>query len=151
MDAIAALVDQLGAWLWFALAVALFILETIVPGIHFLWFGMAAGVVGIFALLVPMSWQLQLIAFGLISIATLFLVRRSSSSDVAKSDEPTLNVRGAQYIGRRVEVADAIVNGRGKVRIGDTLWAAEGEDAAAGTAVEVTGVDGTVLVVARTE
>ena len=60
-------------------------------------------------------------------------------------------MRGAQYIGRKVVVADAIRNGRGRVRVGDTIWAAEGEDAAEGTEVEVTGVNGIVLVVARSD
>jgi membrane protein implicated in regulation of membrane protease activity len=44
-------------------------------------------------------------------------------------------------------VEQAIENGRGKVRVGDTLWSAEGPDAPAGTRVTVTGTRGTVLVV----
>ena len=83
--------------------------------------------------------------------STVFWVRRYSREDVAKTDEPQLNIRGAQYIGRKVIVEDAIRNGRGKVRVGDTIWAAEGEDAPRGSEVEVTGVNGTVLVVSRTE
>jgi membrane protein implicated in regulation of membrane protease activity len=58
-------------------------------------------------------------------------------------------VRGAQYIGRRVTVEEAIVSGRGKVRVGDTIWPAQGEDAAKGSLVQVVGVNGTVLVVER--
>lgn len=149
MDALSHLITQFGAWLWFALATLLFILETIVPGIHFLWFGVSAAVVGLIALLLPIAWQWQLIIFALTSIATLFMVRRSNRSSVASTDEPILNIRGAQYIGRNVIVEDAIVNGRGRVRVGDTIWSAEGEDAPAGASVEVTGVNGTVLVVAR--
>jgi membrane protein implicated in regulation of membrane protease activity len=45
-------------------------------------------------------------------------------------------------------VEQAIENGRGRVRVGDTLWSAEGPDAPAGTRVTVTGSKGTVLVVA---
>lgn len=143
------LIEQFGAWLWFALAVILLVLETIVPGLHFVWFGISAAVVGAIALLVPMAWQWQLILFTLIALASVFWMRRSSSSDVAKSDEPTLNVRGAQYIGRRVVVDTAIVGGRGRVKVGDTIWQAEGEDVAAGQTVEVTGVNGVALVVSR--
>ncbi len=150
MEALFELLTQFGVWLWFALAIALFVLETIVPGIHFLWFGVSAAFVGLVALLVPIAWQWQLILFAIASIATLFMVRRSSRADVATTDEPVLNIRGAQYIGRNVTVEDAIVNGRGRVRVGDTVWSAEGEDAATGSSVEVTGVNGTVLVVART-
>lgn len=151
MQFLADLVDQFGAWLWFAAAVALFVLETIVPGIHFLWFGVSAALVGLIALLIPLAWQWQLILFTLISVATLFWVRRSSRADVAKTDEPVLNIRGAQYIGRKVTVEDAIINGRGRVRVGDTIWPAQGEDASVGTNVKVVGVNDMVLVVERME
>jgi len=147
MQFVSNLVTQFGAWLWFALASLLIVLETLVPGVHFLWFGMAAGVVGVLALTVPISWPWQIIAFALISVASVFWVRRYARADAADSDEPELNVRAAQYIGRNVEVVDAIRNGRGKVRVGDTVWAAEGEDVPQGTEVRVTGVNGTVLVV----
>ena len=145
------LFGQFGSWLWFAVAVALFILETIVPGVHFLWFGVAAGIIGALALAVPMAWTWQIILFSLISFVTVFMVRRSGWGDNAKTDEPVLNVRGAQYIGRTVVVEEAIRNGRGRVRVGDSVWAAEGEDAPVGARVEVTGVNGIVLVVATAD
>ena len=147
MQTVSDLFGQLGAWLWFALAVVMFVMETLVPGIHFLWFGVAAGIVGALALIAPMAWTWQVILFAAISVATVFWVRRYGRSDGAQTDEPVLNVRGAQYIGRKVIVEEAIVNGRGKVRVGDTIWAAEGEDAVRGASVEVTGVNGIVLVV----
>jgi membrane protein implicated in regulation of membrane protease activity len=142
-------IAKYGPSLWFALTVVLFLLETVVPGVHFLWFGVAAAIVGALALALPMAWQVQLILFSVVAIITVFLARRSGSGTNAKSQEPDLNVRGAQYIGRKVLVEDAIRNGRGRVRVGDTIWGAEGEDAVAGTEVEVTGVNGTMLVVAR--
>jgi membrane protein implicated in regulation of membrane protease activity len=42
-------------------------------------------------------------------------------------------------------VEEPIVHGRGKVRIGDTLWMAEGPDAPAGAEVRVTAAQGAVL------
>ena len=66
----------LGPWNWFILAVLLFTLETVVPGVHFLWFGLAAVVVGLLALATGIAWQWQLIAFGVISVLTVFWVRR---------------------------------------------------------------------------
>jgi inner membrane protein len=149
MELISSLIDQFGVWLWFAMAVILLVLETIIPGLHFVWFGIAAVIVGMIALAVPMAWQWQLILFTLIALLSVFWMRRNSRADVATSDEPNLNVRGAQYIGRRFVVDTAIVNGTGRVRVGDTVWAAEGEDAPAGASVEVTGVNGTRLVVVR--
>lgn len=148
MDAVSTFLSY-GPWLWFAAGVALLFLETLIPGLHFLWFGIAAAMTGAIALSTPLTWQIQLVIFALISIASVFLVRKFARPELAKTDEPVLNVRGAQYIGRKVEVVDAIRNGRGRVRVGDTVWGAEGEDAAAGTEVEVQGVNGTVLVVAK--
>lgn len=66
---------------------------------------------------------------------------------VSLSDQPDLNRRGAQYIGRIVTVQEPIVAGRGKVSIGDTLWPVEGQDIAAGARVKIMAVRGTVLVV----
>lgn len=141
--------SQYGPWLWFVIAVILFVLETIVPGVHFLWFGVAAGVIGAIAIALPLGWEWQLVLFSIVSFVTVYLIRRSGAGDGAKTDEPVLNIRGAQYIGRKVKVEEAIRNGRGKVRVGDTIWSAEGEDAPHGAEVEVTGVNGTVLVVQR--
>jgi hypothetical protein len=85
--------------------------------------------------------------FAAISVATVFWVRGFSRSKDATSDEPTLNVRGSQYTGRTVIVEDPIAGGRGRVRVGDTLWPAQGPDAAKGSKMRVTGCNGTVLVV----
>ncbi|MDX2309274.1 MAG: NfeD family protein [Hyphomicrobium sp.] len=154
MTDIAAQVSSLGYWSWLILALILMALETVVPGIHFLWFGVAALVVGIIVAIasaagmseaLTLPWQFVL--YAAIAFLTVFIVKRFAKPEAAKSDEPTLNVRGSQYIGKRFVVEEAIVNGRGKIRVGDTLWAAVGEDAARGTMVEVTGVDGTALVV----
>ncbi len=67
-----------------------------------------------------------------------------------KSDHPDLNRRAAQLVGRVLVVAEAIDGGRGKVRIGDTLWPAEGPDAPSGAEVRVVAAKATVLVVERT-
>lgn len=145
---------NLGFWNWFLLGLMLIALETFVPGVHFLWFGLSAIVVGVIAFVATaaghvelFSWPWQLVVFALISVATVFWVRGYARSKDAESDLPDLNVRGAQYVGRLVVVEDAIADGRGRVRVGDTLWPAQGADAAKGARVKVTGVNGTVLVV----
>ena len=142
---------NLGAWNWFIAAVVLIVLELIVPGVHFLWFGLAAIIVGGVALVSGIAWQWQVIIFAVLAVAMVFLVRRYANSAGMRSDTPDLNVRGAQYIGRIVVVSDAIRQGRGKVRVGDTVWHAEGEDAAVGARVKVVGVDGTAMVVERVD
>ena len=66
---------------------------------------------------------------------------------ISTSDEPDLNARARQLIGRVVAVEGPIENGRGKVRIGDTMWLAAGPDCPAGTSVRVIRVNGLVLIV----
>ena len=141
---------NLGAWNWLILAVVLFVLETLVPGVHFLWFGMAAALIGGVTLSAEelgmgFDWPYQLMAYGLLSVAAVFAVRRYMPSDADESDQPDLNIRGQQYVGGTYIVEEAITGGRGRIRVADTLWTAEGEDAPVGATVKVTGVNGTVL------
>jgi membrane protein implicated in regulation of membrane protease activity len=122
--------------------------------VHFLWFGISAVLVGIVAFLAAalglgeaFSLPWQLVLFALVSVVAVFWVRRLSRHEQAVTDQPDLNVRGAQYIGRIVVVEDAISGGRGRVRVGDTLWPAQGSDTAKGARVKITGTNGTVFVV----
>ena len=48
-------------------------------------------------------------------------------------------------IGQRYELVEAIVNGRGKVRVGDGQWLVTGTDLPLGSTVEVVAVDGNTL------
>jgi hypothetical protein len=154
MAAITDFVVRLGFWAWILAGLILMALETFVPGVHFLWFGFAAVLVGTlvfaagafgYAELLTCPWQL--VTFALVSVMAVFWLRSISRAKDAPSDEPDLNVRGAQYVGRIVTVEDAIAGGRGKVRVGDTLWPAKGPDAAKGARVKVTGTSGTALIV----
>lgn len=138
----------LGPWNWFLVAALLLILETVVPGVHFVWFGFAAAIVGLLALSVDIAWAWQLIVFGLVACVVVYVMRRYVDPKRTLSDQPDLNERGQQYVGRTAVVEDAIAEGRGKVRIGDSLWIVKGADAPSGATVKVTGVDGTVLIVA---
>ena len=67
--------------------------------------------------------------------------------DPIASEDPNLNNRGARLTGEVVTVVEAIADGRGRVKVGDTEWSARGGDAAAGARVRVTGADGAVLLV----
>ncbi len=138
---------NLGAWNWFIVAVALFALESVVPGVHFVWFGIAAVIVGALGLTIDIAWEWQLITFAIISCITVFFARRYASPEVAASDQPELNLRAEQYVGRVVMVEEAISDGRGKVRVGDTVWNAQGSDTPQGARVKITGTNGTCLLV----
>lgn len=139
----------LGAWNWLIFALILYALEAVVPGVNLIWFGTAALVVGLLVFGTGITWPWQLVVFAALSICTAFLVRKYARAKTHTSDLPDLNVRGAQYIGREFVVAEPIHGGRGRIRVGDTLWQAEGEDAPVGTRVKVTSVQNTILKVER--
>jgi len=65
--------------------------------------------------------------------------------------ETLLNDRSLAMVGARATVCDALSNGRGKVRLGDGVWLADGPDLAEGTSVVVSAVRGTRLVVQAAE
>ena len=135
-------------WSWLLLGALLLCLEIVMPGVHFVWFGFAACIVSAIVFATGIAWGWQLITFAMTAAAFVLFLRGYASPLRLRSDEPDLNVRGHQYIGRTVVVEDAIAGGRGKVRIGDTTWTATGPDLPAGASVRITGVDGIVLVVA---
>lgn len=147
MNIITDFFTSLGAWNWFIVAAIMALLETVVPGIHFMWFGLAAVVLGVIVLLFPMPVAAQLVVFGIVSLAMILIARRYWSAQEMKTDAPDLNVRGQQYVGRIVTVVEPIERGRGKVQVGDTVWTAEGPDLPEGDRAKVTGVNGTVLIV----
>lgn len=153
MENFLALLVGLGFWSWLAIALVLMALETIIPGVHFLWFGLAAFIVGLLVAMITamgmgdaFPFALQLVVFALLSVATVFGLKKLTGAD-PNAHQVDINAPGSQFIGRIVVVEEAIKSGRGKVRAGDSVWLAEGEDAYVGAKVLVTGVNGTALVV----
>ena len=62
-----------------------------------------------------------------------------------RSDKPLLNQRANQLIGHVAALDQAIVNGRGRVQIGDAFWDVEGPDLPVSTPVRVVAVNGMTL------
>lgn len=132
---------------WWLLALVLIGAELMAPGFFMLWIGIAAAALGVVLVFVPdMAFGAQAVWFAVLALISCFVywrfVRRAMDE---RSDQPHLNRRAEQYIGRRFVLETAIVNGQGKARVGDTLWLAEGPDLPSGTPVEVVGVDGSTL------
>jgi len=134
-------------WHWWILGMILLGIEVFAPGFFFLWFGVAAVVVGFILLIDPnLSWQLQIILYALLSVASLLVWRvwlRSSLSP--PTDQPTLNRRAEQYRNRTLTLEQPIVNGRGRIRVDDSWWSVQGEDLPAGTSVRVVEANSTIL------
>ncbi|HVV96114.1 MAG TPA: NfeD family protein [Rhodanobacteraceae bacterium] len=132
---------------WWLLALVLIATEIVMPGYFMLWIGIAAGIMGIVTFVAPsLSPLVQTIVFALLAVASCAIYWRFLRPLAEhRDDQPLLNRRGQRMVGRRVVVVEPIVNGRGKVKVGDGSWLAEGPDVAAGTEVEVVAVDGTTL------
>ena len=133
-------------WHWWVLAVILLALEVAAPGTFFLWLAIAAGAVGLIVLISPeLLWQIQVLLFAVGGVAAVLGWRAWQRRHPQASEDPTLNRRGAQYVGQVFHLTDAIRDGRGRMRVGDTTWRVAGPDLPAGAKVRVTGVEGTVL------
>ncbi len=150
MSGLLSFLSGLQYWHWFIAALVLGILEVVLPGAIFVWFAIAAAVLGVVLFLIPqLPWQVQLILFGLLSFGAIAAWRRYKREHPETTDQPTLNRRGHQYEGKVLEIVDSIENGYGKAKLGDGVWTVRGPDAPAGARVRVVGVENTVLVVER--
>ena len=151
MNDISSLFIEFGGWSWLILGAILLALEIMVPGIFMLWLGLAAMVTGLATLLFSVNVQAQLIIFAITSVITVLIGRKLFAARNNDTDQPYLNQRRGQLIGKTFVVTSSIENGRGKVKIGDTVWTAEGPDTQIGDRVRVIGVDGNRVLVERTE
>ena len=143
-------------WYWLAFGIVLMLVEVLVPGVLFLWLGAAAIVTGLILLGVPeMGWQLQLVVFAILSVVSVFVGRKYVYTNPEPTDHPTLNRRGENFIGQQYTLEGATDGGKGRIKIGDSLWAVavspQGAELAADTRVTVTSVDGSTLVVEAVE
>jgi inner membrane protein len=135
----------LGAWNWMILAAVLFVLELTAPGIFLMWFGVAAAVTGLIVFRYDIGWQWQLIWFCGLSLASVLVAVKYLRKHPFESERPLLNERATQLIGQTFDLIDPIVNGRGSVKIGDSIWRVEGPELPMGARIRVVGADGTVL------
>ena len=133
-------------WQWWVVAVLLMVVEMLLPGAFFLWMGFAAALVGLILLLIPaVSFHFQVGAFAVLSVVAVLLARVYLHRNPLASDQPGLNRRSAQYIGRTLVLTEPIVNGYGTVRVDDSTWRVHGPDSPVGSVVEVVQADGAVL------
>ena len=133
-------------WVWMILGCLLVSAELLAPGYFLMWIGGAALATGLATAFLPLGVALQLGLFGVIAIAAVS-VGRHYFADNTPSADPDLNNRAARMIGATGTVVEAIDAGRGRVKIGDSVWNASGADLAIGTKVRITGLDaGTVQI-----
>lgn len=148
---IVSFLSSLGLWTWWIIGFALIAIEIVAPGTFFLWFGLAAFVVGVLNFIfgadsTVFGWQAQAIVFALLAIGFAVIGRRwAAKNGPADTDKPNLNDRGAQLIGTVAILTEAISEGSGRAKVGDSTWRVAGVDLAKGERVKVISVEGSTL------
>ncbi len=135
-------------WYWLVLGLVLIGLETVLPGVFLVWFGLAALVTAGVALLIG-SLTVQILAFAAVSVAAVLAGRTWQRRQTKPAD--VLNQRGAHLIGRQVTLATATVNGIAHAALDDGSWRVSSLDGdlPAGTQCIVRGLEGATLLVER--
>jgi inner membrane protein len=141
------MLNALSQWDWLALAVILLIAEVLVSGGFLLWIGISAALVGVLVWIYPLviTWGIQMLLFSALAIISSICWWAYLKRNPIATDEPFLNLRSNQYIGRVFELSEPIINGRGKIKSGDSYWTVTGPDLPVGSKVKVIAADGVVL------
>jgi len=137
-------------WHWLVVAAIFAVIEVAVPAMVCIWFAAAAlGTAGIAWLAPNLAWEHQALIFAALAIAGVAIGRIAFARFGERSSEIHLNRRANGYIGRIFTLERPIIDGRGRLRVDDTTWLVEGPDLPAGTRVQVTSVNNTLLRVSQ--
>lgn len=135
-------------WVWTILAALIGLSELHTPGSYLIWIAVGAALTAAADAIWSLSLSAQLGTFAAASavscVGGYFVYRRFNHPIDSRV---RLNQRHLQMIGARGVVRVPIVNGRGKVQLGDTVWLAEGPELPEGSPIVVSGVRGSLVVV----
>ena len=133
-------------WYWAILGAVFAVIEVAVPAMVCIWLAAAAlGVAAISWRYPGLSWEHQGLIFAALAVASVALGRTAFARARSGEGERRLNRRAESYVGRMFTLDGAIVDGRGRLRVNDTIWLVAGPDLPAGTRVRVTGAENTIL------
>ncbi|MEB5697357.1 NfeD family protein [Klebsiella aerogenes] len=133
---------------WLTLGGLLLAAEMLGSNGYLLWSGVAGIVTGLLTWAIPFSWEWQGTLFAVLTLLAAWLWSKWLRKRMRQQRpaDAQLNQRGQQLIGRRFTLDNALENGRGHVRVGDSSWPViADEDLAAGSKVEVVAVEGITL------
>ena len=132
-------------YIWLGLAALLALAELFVPGVFLIWVAAAAAVTGILSLFIDLTVAGQLTLFGLSTIFAVLGGRRWYLTHNVESENPLLNNRAAQLIGKTVTIVESVSATSGRVKVADGEWPAKGPDMEKGTVAKVAAVENGVL------
>jgi membrane protein implicated in regulation of membrane protease activity len=137
-------------WTWAIGALAAAVLEIFVPGAYLIWIAVGAAITALATFAFVLSLTAQLVIFVIASsvacVAGYFVYQKLITPRAGSATPP--NQRELDMVGAHGVLFEAIVNGQGKVSLGDSVWLAQGADMPAATPVVVTAVRGTMVIVA---
>jgi hypothetical protein len=150
MDALIGFLDALTIWHWWGFAAVLLTLELLTGTTYLLWPTAAAALVGLLSGGGPFSlgWEIQLLAFAAVTTVLTLAGDKFVAKRWLRTERPELNERALQLAGERVVATTDFEAGQGRVRLGDSVWAAElavGGAVSKGAVLEIVGVDGATL------
>lgn len=129
-------------WLWFGAGLLLAALEMVVPGVYLIWLALAALATGLLVLAGDPSLPLQIVNFVFLSLIFAYSARRWLRDRPIESSDPLMNNRAGRLVGQNAIVTQAIEDGEGRVRVGDSEWLASGPDVPVGARVRISGHNG---------
>ncbi|OJX68531.1 NfeD family protein [Magnetospirillum sp. 64-120] len=134
-------------WHWLVAGVVLIGAEAVVPGTYLLWPGIAAFVTGMVAYMAPsLGWEIHAVIFAVLTVLVAVAGRRLYAKlKEPQSQAPLLNKRAAQLVGSVHTLDTPILDGYGRMKLGDTTWKVAGPDLPTGAKVRVVDADGIVL------
>lgn len=145
-----AFLSTVGAPHWFALGLVLLIAELATGTTYLLWPAVAAWLVGLVLLFLPLALPAQLTLFGVATLATTLTGRNYVKGPLLGPGAALMNDRARQLVGAKGQAATNFEHGIGRVKLGDSEWRGASEDAiGAGDPVVVLSVDGATLNVRR--
>lgn len=139
------LIAENGPWSWIVAGLVLLALELAVPGGYLLWMGIAGILTGLVTFVQGPPWPVQWLVFGILSLVSILTWVRVTRHRKQDSDSPLLNQRTERFVGQKVVLDQPIVDGFGRLTLGDTVWRISGPDLPAGQRVRIIGADGAVL------
>jgi inner membrane protein len=135
-------------WVWATLSALIGLAELHAPGSYLIWIAigaaLTAAIQGAYGAPITVQITTFAVASALSCFAGYFVYRRA---DGGRPDGSVLNQRGLRMVGSRGYVCADIVNGEGKVRLGDTVWLAEGPALSEGDPIIVRSVQGARVIV----
>lgn len=141
--------QHLQPWHWLCFGFLILMGELLGAGGFLLGIGASAFIVALLLFLFPdLAWYWQFLIFGVSAVTLTLVYWKKFKRFNEKTEQPLLNDRVQNLIGRQATLIKAIEHGQGKVQIEDALWSVNfTQNLPIGTIVKITGAEGMVLLV----